>query len=251
MTQFNIPPGWPPVPPGWVPPPGWTPDPSWPPAPDGWEFWRATATPAGPPLATVPRGASSPVTATAYPNPGASGEPMGKPPTRWRWVTPVVAVGALIIGLVIGGAGKGSQDDGLPAAAEPEPAPTVTVTADPTLEQQDALDERSTALDQRSTELDQRQADLDTREAAITVAEQAFDQNNLPPGSYLVGTDVQAGTWKTVGSVTGLCYMGQNNGNDIMWNDVADTGQAIATVENVPGTVFEFNADCGSMAKVG
>lgn len=37
--RFNPPPGWPQMPPGWVPPPGWTPDPGWPPAPQGWTFW--------------------------------------------------------------------------------------------------------------------------------------------------------------------------------------------------------------------
>ncbi len=37
--RFNPPPGWPPVPDGFVPPPGWQPDPSWPAAPDGWQWW--------------------------------------------------------------------------------------------------------------------------------------------------------------------------------------------------------------------
>lgn len=37
--RFNVPPGWPAAPPGWVPPEGWTPDPAWPPAPPGWQFW--------------------------------------------------------------------------------------------------------------------------------------------------------------------------------------------------------------------
>ncbi len=34
--RFNPAPGWPPPPPGFVPPPHWQPDPSWPPAPPGW-----------------------------------------------------------------------------------------------------------------------------------------------------------------------------------------------------------------------
>jgi Septum formation/Domain of unknown function (DUF4190) len=37
--RFNPPPGWPPVPDGFVPPSGWKPDPAWPPAPPGWQFW--------------------------------------------------------------------------------------------------------------------------------------------------------------------------------------------------------------------
>jgi Domain of unknown function (DUF4190)/Septum formation len=37
--RLNPPPGWPPVPDGFVPPPGWQPDPSWPPPPPGWQLW--------------------------------------------------------------------------------------------------------------------------------------------------------------------------------------------------------------------
>ena len=37
--RFNPAPGWPPPPPGFVPPRYWQPDPSWPPAPPGWQLW--------------------------------------------------------------------------------------------------------------------------------------------------------------------------------------------------------------------
>lgn len=37
--EFNAPPGWPPQPPGWVPPEGWQPDPAWPRPPADWLFW--------------------------------------------------------------------------------------------------------------------------------------------------------------------------------------------------------------------
>jgi hypothetical protein len=49
--RLNPPPGWPPVPAGFVPPPGWQPDPSWPPAPPGWQLWVPDGTPPpdGPP----------------------------------------------------------------------------------------------------------------------------------------------------------------------------------------------------------
>jgi hypothetical protein len=134
---------------------------------------------------------------------------------------------------------------------------TKTETVDPTQAQTAALDQRSaeldqrkTELEQRKTELDQRKTELDAREAVITTAEVAFDQNNLQPGSYIVGTDINPGTWKTLAAVSDLCYFGQNSGNDIMWNDVSTAGQAIATVENVPGSIFEFGADCGPMKKV-
>jgi hypothetical protein len=44
---FNPPPGWPPVPNGWVPPAGWRPDADWPAASAAWQFWvRPPAHPA-------------------------------------------------------------------------------------------------------------------------------------------------------------------------------------------------------------
>jgi hypothetical protein len=46
--RLNPPPGWPPVPDGFVPPPGWQPDPSWPPPPPGWQLWLPDDTPGTP-----------------------------------------------------------------------------------------------------------------------------------------------------------------------------------------------------------
>jgi HEAT repeat protein len=39
VLRFNAPPGWPAVPPRWVPPEGWQPDPGWPASPPNWPFW--------------------------------------------------------------------------------------------------------------------------------------------------------------------------------------------------------------------
>jgi Domain of unknown function (DUF4190)/Septum formation len=54
--RLNPPPGWPPLPDGFVLPPGWQPDPAWPPVPPGWQLWvqddtEASSTlPGAPPL---------------------------------------------------------------------------------------------------------------------------------------------------------------------------------------------------------
>jgi hypothetical protein len=53
--RLNPPPGWPPVPDGFVPPPGWQPDSSWPPAPPGWQLWVQDDTQASSTLPTAPR----------------------------------------------------------------------------------------------------------------------------------------------------------------------------------------------------
>ena len=72
--RLNPPPGWPPVPDGFVPPPGWQPDPAWPPVPAGWQLWvqdnaQAFGTlPVAPPL--TPGGYHYP---TDRPAPGTNG----------------------------------------------------------------------------------------------------------------------------------------------------------------------------------
>jgi Domain of unknown function (DUF4190)/Septum formation len=81
--RLNPPPGWPPVPDGFVPAPGWQPDPSWPAPPPGWQLWlpddgsstpsSAPATPSSAPAAASPFASPSPVAApspSAYPADG-------------------------------------------------------------------------------------------------------------------------------------------------------------------------------------
>ena len=68
--RFNPAPGWPPPPPGFVPPPHWQPDPSWPPAPPGWQLW-------------VDDGAPDPRQATG-PQAWAGGDAAGPPDVQAR-----------------------------------------------------------------------------------------------------------------------------------------------------------------------
>ena len=69
--KFNVPPGWPQPPEGWVPPNDWTPDASWPPAPPGWMFWVPDATPQAQPLEPKHRSDEEPEAS----KPGAMTEP--------------------------------------------------------------------------------------------------------------------------------------------------------------------------------
>ncbi len=52
--RLNPPPGWPPLPDGFVPLPGWQPDPAWPPAPPGWQLWVQDDTEASSTLPVAP-----------------------------------------------------------------------------------------------------------------------------------------------------------------------------------------------------
>src|SRR5580692_1307207 len=72
--RLNPPPGWPPVPDGFVPAPGWQPDPSWPAPPPGWQLWLpddGSSAPSPAPAAAPPSPAS--------PSPFASPSPVAAP----------------------------------------------------------------------------------------------------------------------------------------------------------------------------
>jgi Domain of unknown function (DUF4190)/Septum formation len=65
--RLNPPPGWPPVPDGFVPAPGWQPDPSWPAPPPGWQLWLPDD------------GPSAPSPSPGSPSPPASPSPFAAP----------------------------------------------------------------------------------------------------------------------------------------------------------------------------
>jgi hypothetical protein len=88
--RLNPPPGWPPVPDGFVPAPGWQPDPSWPAPPPGWQLWLpdevpvpSSASPASPASSASPSPASpaspSPSSASPSPSPFAAPSPVTSP----------------------------------------------------------------------------------------------------------------------------------------------------------------------------
>ena len=79
--RLNPPPGWPPVPDGFVPAPGWQPDPSWPAPPPGWQLWLPddVASAPSPPFAplSAPVSAPSPSYADGATAPGGVTAPGG------------------------------------------------------------------------------------------------------------------------------------------------------------------------------
>jgi len=78
--RLNPPPGWPPVPDGFVPAPGWQPDPSWPAPPPGWQLWLpddGSSTPSFASASPPPPATASPAPATT--SPFASPSPVAAP----------------------------------------------------------------------------------------------------------------------------------------------------------------------------
>jgi hypothetical protein len=181
------------------------------------------------------------------------------------WKRPV---GALLVGLVVGG--------GIGAAV-------VAATSDPTQsEEYAALEgELDTAKQQisasereaqeaaadarriqgevarRDVELDQREKDLTTqaeavaaREAAVTVVEQQIEANSVGEGTWTVGRDVAPGTYRTSEPVNGDCYWeitrSGTNGSSIIENDIVVGG--FPTVQLSEGQDFTNNR-CGTFVK--
>ncbi len=74
--------------------------------------------------------------------------------------------------------------------------------------------------------------------------------SEIGDGSYLVGSEIQPGTWKSSGVEGGLCYADtQNKGGDILQQEVAAEGSAIIRITE---KAYTFKSSgCGSWKKVG
>jgi predicted component of type VI protein secretion system len=82
-------------------------------------------------------------------------------------------------------------------SSKPAAAPTVTVTQTTTVP---ATAAEQTQLDEQRVALDQRQHDLDARESKISQAEQLAKKSTMShDGVYLVGKEIEPGTWRTNG----------------------------------------------------
>jgi hypothetical protein len=77
--RLNPPPGWPPVPEGFVPPAGWRPDPSWPAPPPGWQLWLPDDDPFSPPASPALSSATGYPSATPYPSAPSAGYTASSP----------------------------------------------------------------------------------------------------------------------------------------------------------------------------
>lgn len=91
------------------------------------------------------------------------------------------------------------------------------------------LDEREAELDERADELQERADELDERDDALTETEDEIAENTIPgSGIYLVGEDIQPGTYRSEGST---CYWARLSGTSGEFNDI------IAN-DNVEGTAY-------------
>jgi hypothetical protein len=161
----------------------------------------------------------------------------------------VLAVAGLAVGAAMGSAAAGDDTAASTTDAAAQPAPTVTVrmtaptlpartatvTVDPADAIQASLDSAAAALDQRQHDLDQRSSDLDAREAAIGAAEATQRNGTIPgDGTFLVGTEVRPGTYRSDAPSSGMCYWARLNGSDefdIIDNDLSE-GQSVVEIRS-------------------
>lgn len=204
----------------------------------------------GPRSADGSTAASTPIGAPSSPERDAR-----RPARRWIW--PLVAVGAFIVGL---GSGASSADPTASqeyrvAVAERDEARDAVGAADARAtaaeararRAQSAADGRETQLDTRESELDRREEALKEREAAVTATEQRQAANQVGDGVWTVGVDIEPGTYRTTAAVGGTCYWGiyrtGTNGDDIIQNDIVTGG--FPTVTLSAGQDFK-SSRCGN-----
>lgn len=210
----------------------------------------------------------APAPATAHP------APLGAPPVavdetraeaapviavpakkRRRWVWPVAAGGAFLLGIGMGGAAGGADpttsEEYQQVLHQRDNARDALGSADARAAAAEARAQESVdAANARQAELDTREAAVAAREAAVTVTEQQAAANQVGNGVWTVGVDVEPGTYRTTEAVTQMCYWGiyrtGSNGDDIIQNDIVTGGFPSVTLS--AGQDFK-SSDCGTWAR--
>lgn len=114
------------------------------------------------------------------------------------------------------------------------------------------LDTRETELDEWAGELESTEGELETREEEVSTQELEIEENTIPgSGVYLVGEDIQPGTYRMVLEGSDRCYWARLAGTsgelgDIIANDNV-SGQAIVTIGE--GDVAFETSRCGEWVR--
>lgn len=118
------------------------------------------------------------------------------------------------------------------------------------VEQDDAMLLREAAVKKAEDELKVQTDGVRKREAAVSGAEKKLAANTVGDGTWVVGVDIEPGTYKAKSAVGSSCYWGiytsGSNGETIIANDIP--GGGLPTVDLAAGQDFK-SARCGTWSK--
>ena len=110
--------------------------------------------------------------------------------------------------------------------------------------------EQDDALLLREAAVKKIEEELKKRESAVTVVEKKKEANTITDGTWVVGVDIEAGSYKANSSVGSSCYWAilasGTNGDDIINNDIP--GGGLPSVTLAAGQDFK-SSRCGSWTK--
>jgi hypothetical protein len=96
------------------------------------------------------------------------------------------------------------------------------------------IEARAADLEKGEGELKEAEAAVAKREKAVTGAEKEKADNTIHEGTWTVGVDIAAGTYRTTEAVGSTCYWGiyrsGTNGDDIIQNDIPGGGRPTVTL---------------------
>lgn len=113
-----------------------------------------------------------------------------------------------------------------------------------------AVEERTADLERGEAELKEAEAAVAKREKEVSGAEKEKADNTIREGTWTVGVDIAAGTYRTTDAVGSTCYWGiytsGTNGDDIITNDIPGGGRPTVTLSKGQ----DFNTTrCGTWEK--
>ena len=179
------------------------------------------------------------------------------PKRRRRWLWPLLCIVALLVGAGIGVVGAQADPTTSPEYRQLADARDQAVSSNEQLQSLNSrlqdevtaaetavgeIDDRTAALDQRDTEIAARETAVAAREEAVTATELAIEEGTIPGnGIFLVGTDVQPGTYRGGGAGCYWARLGDVGGEDIITNYLGD-GPTVVEIKS-GDVAFETN-DC-------
>ena len=112
------------------------------------------------------------------------------------------------------------------------------------------VSQRETAVTTAESTLKDDQATVKKREDAVSAVEQQKAADTVGDGTWVVGRDIEAGTYRANAAVDSTCYWGiyasGTNGSQIIENDLLGGGRPIVVL--APGQDFK-SSRCGTWTK--